>query len=477
MAKNKLFKDPVHGYIEIPDSYCLHIVDTPIFQRLRCIEQTSMRPLYPAAHHDRFIHSLGVFYLGRKAFESIKKNSVFPSPEEPVILRIQNSFLLACLLHDCAHAPFSHTFEDYYELPADPTSGKGRVQTILEKVVSKEFIADLNTASLPQQHEMASAAIAVSQYSPAIFELGGEPELVARMITGCKHRQLVKGNLALKFENCFIELLNGAPVDVDKLDYIMRDTWASGVKNVSIDVDRLLNAIFVELDDTGVQLGFKQSALSVIQNVVDGRNFLYQWVYSHHTVLYYNELLTRATKTLAVLLAEEGEPNSFWKKFVSTDSLCGPIELKDHVFYLPSDGDLLYLLKHYSASIPEAEEFFSHCPKRFPLWKTKAQFDEIFREMKATSADRDFIGSEAEEHLSTKYGVEQSQFLMLKAQAKIRAINEQEIQILIDGKFISFTQIFKMQQSEAERYFYIFAPLELRDKRDEMVSALRECKP
>lgn len=476
MAKNKFFKDPVHGYIEIPDSYCSRIIDTPIFQRLRCIEQTSMRPLYPAAHHDRFIHSLGVFHLGRKVFEAIKQNSDWQFIDEEDVTRLKNSFLLACLLHDCAHAPFSHTFEDYYELPVDESSGKGRAQNELEELVSDEFNTDLVTVK-PQQHELASASIAISQYTTAIEHHQGSPELVARMIVGCKHKKQVPGNTVLKFENCFIELLNGAPVDVDKLDYILRDTWASGVKNVSIDVDRLLNAIFVDFRDDGVQLGFKQSALSVIQSVVDGRNFLYQWVYSHHTVLYYNELLTRASKKLAELLAENGDQNTFWKHFVSTETLRVPVKVKEHVFYLPSDGDLFHLLKYYSGNISETIELFSHSPQRFPLWKTKAQFDEIFRAMNATPADRDFIGGSAVEYLTKEFSDSEAGFMMIKAQAKIRSIDEQEIQILIDGNFISFDQIFPSRQNINQRYFYIFAPLELRDKRNDIIKALRDCKP
>ena len=68
---DKLFKDPVHGYIPIPIHICENLVDTPIFQRLRNIEQTSIRPLFPGAHHDRFIHSLGVYHLGRQVMKKI----------------------------------------------------------------------------------------------------------------------------------------------------------------------------------------------------------------------------------------------------------------------------------------------------------------------------------------------------------------------------------------------------------------------
>lgn len=74
MGGEKSIKDPVHGYIVIPKEYCRLFVDTPIFQRLRLIEQTSMRWLFPGARHDRFIHSLGVFHLAYRIYESIKLN-------------------------------------------------------------------------------------------------------------------------------------------------------------------------------------------------------------------------------------------------------------------------------------------------------------------------------------------------------------------------------------------------------------------
>ncbi len=70
----KLFRDPVHGYISVPVKYCEDFIDTPIFQRLRFIEQTSMRPLYPSAHHDRFAHSLGVFHLASLMFNYLQEN-------------------------------------------------------------------------------------------------------------------------------------------------------------------------------------------------------------------------------------------------------------------------------------------------------------------------------------------------------------------------------------------------------------------
>ena len=95
--KTKKFRDPIHGYIAVPASYCEAFVDTDIFQRLRYIEQTSIRPLYPSAHHDRFAHSLGVFHLACQAFQSLKNTSQkFIRGID--LEKYKHTFLIACLL-------------------------------------------------------------------------------------------------------------------------------------------------------------------------------------------------------------------------------------------------------------------------------------------------------------------------------------------------------------------------------------------
>ena len=108
--------------------------------------------------------------------------------------------------------------------------------------------------------------------------------LVAQMITGCQHWE--PRNITEQFEDCLIRLINGPAIDVDKLDYVIHNTWASGVNNVSIDIDRLLAALeLVAGEDKRLTVSFRQSAaFSVLKSVIDGRNFLNRWVYSHHKV-------------------------------------------------------------------------------------------------------------------------------------------------------------------------------------------------
>lgn len=113
MIKNKRFKDPIYGYIDIDENIIQNIVDTAGFQRLRSVIQTSYAPLYSSAVHNRFIHSLGVYHLGSVVAENLSDNrEQYPEIED--IDRILYIFELACLLHDVGHAPFSHTGEAYY---------------------------------------------------------------------------------------------------------------------------------------------------------------------------------------------------------------------------------------------------------------------------------------------------------------------------------------------------------------------------
>lgn len=127
----KIFRDSVHGYIDIPVDYVTLFIDSEVFQRLRGIEQTGMRTLYPSARHDRFIHSLGTYFLGHKAFSHFRKNvkttyndkgginhyNVFGTIEksEKFWDKYGVLFEIACLMHDCGHAPFSHTLEFHYD--------------------------------------------------------------------------------------------------------------------------------------------------------------------------------------------------------------------------------------------------------------------------------------------------------------------------------------------------------------------------
>ena len=150
--KTKRILDSVHGYIDIDDSYFSNIIDTDYFQRLRRIEQTSTRALFPSARHDRFIHSLGVFHIGCKIVERLSHCSNLENVSFD-LSPIFESYKIACLLHDVCHSPFSHTFEKYFD------NKKSNLKALLKKIVASEsFSKDWESVLDPSApHERMSA--------------------------------------------------------------------------------------------------------------------------------------------------------------------------------------------------------------------------------------------------------------------------------------------------------------------------------
>lgn len=114
MKEYKRLKDPIYGYISIPTQYMNGIIDTAGFQRLRRIIQTSYSPLYSSAVHNRFVHSMGVFHLGEIASTQVISEIEKKFEFDFNVKRIGEIFMIACLLHDVGHAPFSHTGEEFF---------------------------------------------------------------------------------------------------------------------------------------------------------------------------------------------------------------------------------------------------------------------------------------------------------------------------------------------------------------------------
>lgn len=310
-VKMKVFRDSVHGYIQVPQIIVSNIIDSELFQRLRYVEQTSMRTLYPAARHDRFIHSLGVYALGIRAFLSFQKNIKFNYKDMLELNKIDDAwwkknymlFSLACLLHDCAHAPFSHTLEFIYEIiNVNRDAAKDVIKNskfkkrinVLSKLnyemmltyKSRQFEHDYFINGAPFQgigapHEKLSAILVSREYAEAIniisMELIKENiteedlEFIARAIIGCTYKKVFSPAYSLK--NCIISMLNSSAIDVDGLDYIVRDAYNSGMDSWSIDYQRIIESftiteitVFENVSVKNLNISGIWSANSVFQN-------------------------------------------------------------------------------------------------------------------------------------------------------------------------------------------------------------------
>ena len=370
MKKNKIIKDPIYGYVEIPIEYVSDIIDTAVFQRLRRIVQTSYSPLYSSAVHNRFVHSIGVYHLGKIATRYLLDgiNSLNEINDKEIFKSYGKIFEIACLLHDVGHAPFSHTGEEFY---LDEKKGYEKLHEMLEKLVNIDKFSDdipKNGASAAAPHEIMSAVIGLKEFEK-FFSNNSEKEFFARCITGYEYSDKKKEN---SVKNCFIKMLNSEIIDVDKLDYLIRDAYITGFDTVSIDFIRLLSSIRVISENEEVKIAYSKSAISIIENVVYAHDAEKKWIQSHPVVLYESYVI----KHIISYLNEKVNKDD--KKLFSLESLgLNGQELKDNLrISLLCDDDIIFLMKN-KFSNELSKEYFERKERRHPVWKSEAEYKSL----------------------------------------------------------------------------------------------------
>lgn len=366
MREFKRLKDPIYGYVQIPVKYMTDIVDTSAFQRLRRILQTSYSPLYSSAVHNRFVHSMGVYYLGELASEQLIREIERKFESNYGLREAGETFKLACLLHDVGHAPFSHTGEKFYLEDGQDFSILHAM--LADAVGSDEFRTDIpvDKSKAAAPHEIMSAIIGLTQYEQ-FFPDTDQRELFARCITGYKYRALSSVENTIK--NCFISLLNSKVIDVDKLDYLIRDAFVTGFDTVNIDFERLLTSITISEVGGSYEITYGKNAISVIENVVYAHDAERKWIQTHPVVLYETYILQHIISYLSGKIDGEG------KKLFSRESLSVEGQTFDngvHVSLL-CDDDIIYLMKNVFPGELN-REFFERRERRHPVWKSEAEY-------------------------------------------------------------------------------------------------------
>ena len=222
-----LFNDPIYGFISIESKLILELINHKFFQRLRRISQMGLSSLvYPGAHHTRFEHALGSLHLMQKVIYTLKQKGVLISKDENEAMQI------AILLHDVGHGPFSHATEN-----------------ILLKEINHEIIS-LNIIKLLNE------------------ELKGKLTLAIKIFTN-------------NYKRKFMYQLVSGQIDVDRLDYLKRDSFYTGVAEGNINVERIITMMNVENE----KLVFETKALHSLEKFLLARRLMYWQVYLHKTSL------------------------------------------------------------------------------------------------------------------------------------------------------------------------------------------------
>lgn len=245
--KLKIFNDPIYGFISIPNELVFDLVQHSYFQRLRRISQMGLSYLvYPGAHHTRFHHALGAMHLMQKAVEVLRFKGISITQDEETALYI------AILLHDIGHGPFSHALE------------QSIVENVHHEEVSLLFMNQLND------------------------EFDGKLALAIQIFKGEYHRK-------------FMLQLISSQLDMDRMDYLKRDSFYSGVAEGNINSDRLIQMLHV-VDNV---LVVEEKAIYSIEKFLMARRLMYWQAYLHKTSLVAELILTKALKR-AKELAQKG---------------------------------------------------------------------------------------------------------------------------------------------------------------------------
>jgi HD superfamily phosphohydrolase len=236
--KLKIFNDPIYGFISIPNALIYDLVQHPYFQRLRRISQMGLSYLvYPGANHTRFHHALGCMHIMQKAVDVLRFKGVSISPEE------ENALYIAILLHDIGHGPFSHAME------------KSIVEDVHHETISLLFMNQLNV------------------------EFAGQLSLAIQVFRGDYHRK-------------FMLQLISSQLDMDRMDYLKRDSFYSGVAEGNINSERLIQMMNV-VDDV---LVIEEKGIYSVEKFLMSRQLMYWQVYLHKTSLVAELILTKVLK-------------------------------------------------------------------------------------------------------------------------------------------------------------------------------------
>jgi HD superfamily phosphohydrolase len=349
LNKRKIINDPIYGFVTLPDDFIYELINHPYFQRLRRIKQLGLTNLvYPGALHTRFHHAIGAMHLMTEAINVLKSKQVKITEEETQAANI------AILLHDIGHGPFSHALEH-----------------AIVQGVSHEDISELLMEQLNKQYK-------------------GKLTLAINIFNN-------------KYKKKFLHQLVSSQLDMDRLDYLRRDSFFTGVSEGVISSDRIIKMLNVKNDE----LVIEEKGIYSIEKFIIARRLMYWQVYLHKTVVSAENMLVGilvrakelaakgvnlfATPALSVFLK-----NNFSKKdFISKPGLLDNFALLDDydIFtsvkvwaqhedkilstlctYLVNRKLFRIELKREKAELSSKKELIAKCMKHYKINERDASF-------------------------------------------------------------------------------------------------------
>lgn len=293
--KKKIINDPVHGFVTIPSDFIYDLIEHPFFQRLRRIMQLGLTHyVYPGATHTRFQHTIGALHLMTLAIESLRSKNITINSEE------EEAVLIAILLHDVGHGPFSHALEESI------------ISGISHEQLSRLMMKQLNET----YHGRLDMAIAIFNN---------------------------------EYPKKFLHQLVTSQLDMDRLDYIKRDSFYTGVTEGTIGTDRIIKMLNVYND----MLVVEKKGIYSVEKFLIARRLMYWQVYLHKTVIAAENLLVVMLKR-AKLLADQGmglfAPPSlsyFLYKNISPENLMEQLDQTIAEFIKLDDTDIISSAKEW----------------------------------------------------------------------------------------------------------------------------------
>ena len=287
MPFRKIINDPVYGFITIEDEFIYKIISHPFYQRLRRIHQMAMALLvYPGAVHTRLHHSLGAYHLMCNAIHELKSKGVIVTPQEEQAVKI------AILLHDIGHGPYSHA---------------------LEKILIK------NTS-----HEKISLMLMQKMNT----EFDGKLQMAIDIFTN-------------KYPKKFLHQLVSGQLDMDRMDYLIRDSFFTGVSEGVIGYDRIIKMLTV---DNG-ELMVEEKGIHSIEKFLVSRRFMYWQVYLHKTVLSAEKMLVKIIERAREIKAKS--PSKVFNIFLNEEFKGSKMEKYLDDFCALDDYDVLFSIKSW----------------------------------------------------------------------------------------------------------------------------------